>query len=118
MARGDRPWISASDHAFWVGLVMQWQGRYDSVVRWYPEKAVEYRKNGLRCLRMTQYLDPATRRLVPCTVVDDAEVGCRGPELERQHAEAEALARARKKAEGPGYVAVCSGGLPTLGKHR
>ncbi|MFD5760230.1 hypothetical protein ACFWIZ_34885 [Streptomyces sp. NPDC127044] len=118
MAKGDRPWISASDHASWVGLVMYWRRQYDSVVSWHPEKAAEYKQNGLRCLRMTQYLDPATRRLVPCTVVDDADAGRQGPELERQYEEAEALARVRKKAEGPGYVAVCSGGLPTLGTRR
>ncbi|MER7929805.1 hypothetical protein ABTY96_42870 [Streptomyces sp. NPDC096057] len=67
---------------------------------------------------MTQYLHPVTRRLVPRTVVDDADVGCQGPELEQQYEEVKALARLRMKAESRGYVAVCSGGLPTLGRRR
>lgn len=62
---------------------MYWQRQYAKVVSWYPERATEYRKNGLACLRLTQYLDPATRRLAPCTVVDDADVERRKPELER-----------------------------------
>lgn len=118
MAKGDKPWISASDHAFWMARVMFWQKRYDGVVSWYPEKAGEYKKNGLECLRMTQYLDPVTRRLAPRAVIGDADVKRVGPELERQYEEAKALARVRRKAEGLDYVAVYHGGLPTLGQRR
>jgi hypothetical protein len=96
---------------------MYWQRQYDTVVSWYPEKATEYRKNRLECLRLTQHLDPAARRLAPCTVVDDADVEHRKPELERQFEEAKALARVRRKAEGTGCVTIVHGGLPTLGKH-
>ncbi|MFE9849064.1 hypothetical protein ACFYPN_09650 [Streptomyces sp. NPDC005576] len=118
MAKGDKPWISASDHAFWMDRVMFWQKRYEGVVSWYPEKAAEYRKNGLGCLRLTQYLDPATRRLTPRTIVDDADLDRRGPELELQYEESKVLAQARRKTKGPGYVAVYNAGLPTLGRRR